>query len=120
MYSTLVKFPIGNLTQVRPSVASSWDVSSDGRTFTFHLRRGIKFSSGNRLTADDVLYSFQRVVTLPKDPASWLITQMGIDDKSVATAVTAPDPVHGRDQGAHRVQPWRVPVDHGQSGREHC
>ncbi len=92
MYSTLVKFPIGKLTQVGPDVASSWDVSKDGRTFTFHLRHGIKFSSGNTLTADDVLYSFQRVVTLPKDPASWLITQMGIDDKNVATAVTAPDP----------------------------
>ena len=92
MYSTLVKFPIGKLTQVGPDVASSWDVSKDGRTFTFHLKHGIKFSSGNTLTSDDVLYSFQRVVNLPKDPASWLITQMGIDDKSVATAVTAPDP----------------------------
>jgi len=92
MYSTLVKFPIGKLTQVGPDVASSWDVSKDGRTFTFHLKHGIKFASGNTLTADDVLYSFQRVVNLPKDPASWLITQMGIDDKSVATAVTAPDP----------------------------
>jgi peptide/nickel transport system substrate-binding protein len=67
-------------------------VSKDGRTFTFHLRHGIKFSSGNQLTADDVVYSFQRVVNLQKDPASWLITQMGIDSKSVGTAVTAPDP----------------------------
>jgi len=92
MYSTLVKFPAGNLTQVRPSVATSWEVSKDTLTYTFHLKRGIKFSSGNLLTADDVLYSLQRVVTLPKDPASWLITQMGIDDKTIATAVTAPDP----------------------------
>ena len=92
MYSTLVKFPVGALTQVRPSVASSWDASKDGQTFTFHLRHGIKFASGNQLTADDVLYSFKRVVSLPKNPASWLITQMGIDDKSLGTAVTAPDP----------------------------
>ncbi len=92
MYSTLVKFPAGNLTQVRPSVASSWEVSNDTRTYTFHLRRGIKFSSGNLLTAEDVLYSFQRVVSLPKDPAAWLITQMGIDDKNVLSAIMAPDP----------------------------
>jgi len=92
MYSTLVRFPVGNLTQVRPSVASSWDVSRDTRTYTFHLKHGIKFSSGNPLTADDVVYSLQRVVSLPKDPASWLITQMGIDDKTITTAVTAPDP----------------------------
>lgn len=92
MYSTLVKFPAGDLTQVRPSVASSWEVSKDTRTYTFHLRHGIKFSSGNLMTAEDVLYSFQRVVNLPKDPASWLITQMGIDDKTISSAITAPDP----------------------------
>src|SRR5437016_1801417 len=92
MYSNLVTFPRGNLTQPRPEVAQSWDVSQDARTYTFHLKRGIVFSSGNPLTADDVLYSFQRVVNLPKDPASWLITQTGIDDRNVASAVQAPDP----------------------------
>lgn len=92
IYSTLVKFPPGNLTQVRPSLASSWEVSKDGRTYTFHLKHGIKFSSGNPLTAEDVLYSLQRVVTLPKDPASWLITQMGIDEKTFSGALKAPDP----------------------------
>jgi peptide/nickel transport system substrate-binding protein len=92
MYSNLVTFAGGNLTQPRPQVARSWEVSQDARTYTFHLNRGAVFSSGNPLTADDVIYSFQRVVNLPKDPASWLITQMGIDDKSVLSAVKAPDP----------------------------
>jgi peptide/nickel transport system substrate-binding protein len=92
MYSTLVQFPIGNLTQVKPDLASSWDVSADSTTYTFHLRHGIKFSTGNTLTAADVLYSFQRVVNIPKDPASWLITQMGIDGKNVDQVVTTPDP----------------------------
>ncbi len=92
MYSTLVAFTGGNLTQVQPLVAQSWEVSKDARTYTFHLRHGVVFSSGNPLTAEDVVYSFQRVVNLPKDPASWLITQMGIDDKTVSTAVKAPDP----------------------------
>jgi len=91
MYSNLVTFR-GSLTHPRPEVAQSWDVSQDARTYTFHLKRGIVFSSGNPLTADDVLYTFQRVVNLAKDPASWLITQMGIDDQSVASAVRAPDP----------------------------
>src|SRR5207253_819691 len=90
--SNLVTFPRGNLTQPRPEIAQSWDVSQDARTYTFHLKRGIVFSSGNPLTAEDVLYSFQRVVNLPKDPASWLITQTGIDDRNVASAVQAPDP----------------------------
>ncbi len=48
--------------------------------------------AANPLTAEDVVYTIQRVVNLPKDPAAWLITQMGIDDKDVLTAVKAPDP----------------------------
>ena len=91
-YSTLVTFPRGNLTQPQPEVAQSWEVSKDARTYTFRLRHGVVFSSGNPLTAEDVIYTFQRVVSLPKDPAAWLITQMGIDDKNVLTAVKAPDP----------------------------
>jgi len=92
MYSTLVTFARGNLTQPQPLVAQSWDVSKDARTYTFHLKHGVVFSSGNPLTAEDVVYSLQRVVNLPKDPASWLITQMGIDDKTISTAIKAPDP----------------------------
>ncbi|HEX2681483.1 MAG TPA: ABC transporter substrate-binding protein, partial [Candidatus Dormibacteraeota bacterium] len=38
------------------------------------------------------VYTFQRIVSLPKDPAAWLVTQMGIDDKNVLSAVKAPDP----------------------------
>jgi peptide/nickel transport system substrate-binding protein len=37
MYSNLVAFAPGDLTKVVPQVAKSWDVSADGRTFTFHL-----------------------------------------------------------------------------------
>jgi peptide/nickel transport system substrate-binding protein len=93
MYSNLVTFPRGNLTQPQPQVAQSWEVSKDARTYTFRLKRGIVFSSGNPLTAEDVVYTFQRVVSLPKDPAAWLITQMGIDDKNVLSVVKAPDPL---------------------------
>ncbi len=91
-YSNLVEFARGDLTHPRPSAASSWETSQDGRKYTFHLKPGIKFASGNVLTADDVVYSFQRVVNIPKDPAAWLITQMGIDAKNVDEVVKAPDP----------------------------
>ena len=92
MYSKLVSFRGGDLTHVVPEVAQSWEASTDARTYTFHLKHGIVFSSGNPLTADDVIYTFQRIVNLPKDPAAWLVTQMGIDDKNVLSAVRAPDP----------------------------
>jgi len=60
MYSTLVKFPAGNLTQVRPSVATSWEVSKDILTYTFHLKSGLQFSDGTKLDANDVAYSIDR------------------------------------------------------------
>jgi peptide/nickel transport system substrate-binding protein len=91
-YSYLVYFANGDLTHVRSGVATSWTASSDAKTYTFHLRPGIRFASGNVLTSADVLYTFERAVNIPKDPASWLITQMGIDDKNVDQVVKTPDP----------------------------
>ncbi len=91
MYSTLVRFPFGDLSKVQGEIAEKWQPSSDGKTWTFNLKKGIKFSSGNTVTAQDFVYSFQRTVNIPKNPAAWLITQMGIDDKSVTDAVKATD-----------------------------
>jgi len=45
-------------------VAKSWDVSSDGLTFTFYLRPGIKFHDGSELTAEDVKFSMDRLLTM--------------------------------------------------------
>ncbi|BDI34345.1 peptide ABC transporter substrate-binding protein [Capsulimonas corticalis] len=46
--------------KVTGALAKSWDVSKDGRTYTFHLRDGVKFQDGNPMTAQDVYYSFKR------------------------------------------------------------
>ncbi|MDQ0323424.1 peptide/nickel transport system substrate-binding protein [Pararhizobium capsulatum DSM 1112] len=45
---------------IQPAIAESWDVSSDGLTYTFHIRKGIKFSDGTPVTADDVKFSLDR------------------------------------------------------------
>jgi len=49
---------------VIPHVAESWDVASDGLTYTFHLRSGIKFHDGSELTAEDVKFSMDRMITI--------------------------------------------------------
>lgn len=46
---------------VEPGQAESWEVSDDGLTYTFHLREGLKWSDGTDLTANDFVYSWQRV-----------------------------------------------------------
>ena len=51
---------------VKPQLASSWDVSSDHLTYTFHLRPGLTFSDGTPLTSTDVAYSINRAL----DPAT--------------------------------------------------
>jgi peptide/nickel transport system substrate-binding protein len=45
--------------QSYPQLARSWDVSPDGLTYTWHLRRGARFSDGHPITAEDVLFSFR-------------------------------------------------------------
>src|SRR5947209_11269712 len=45
---------------IQPQMAQSYDKSSDGLTYTFHLRQGLKFSDGTKLDANDVAYSIDR------------------------------------------------------------
>ncbi len=60
VFSGLVSFdPHLNLT---PDLAESWDVSADGTVYTFHLRTNAKFHDGRPVTAQDVIYSWERAV----------------------------------------------------------
>jgi len=52
-----------------PGAAFSWEISSDGLRYTFHLRQGAKFSDGHPVTSADFLYAFRRLVD-PKTAAS--------------------------------------------------
>src|SRR5882672_1927278 len=57
LHSDLIE--INRATQkTEPGLAKSWKTSPDGRTFTLHLRKGIRFSDGHPFDADDVIFSF--------------------------------------------------------------
>src|SRR5215468_6446439 len=56
IYSLLVRLS-PDLT-LQPDLAEKWDISADGKTYTFNLRKGVKFHSGRALTSADVKYSF--------------------------------------------------------------
>jgi peptide/nickel transport system substrate-binding protein len=60
VYETLIRFDGESTTKFKPVLATEWTVSKDGKTYRFHIRKGVKFSNGNDLTPSDVEYSIER------------------------------------------------------------
>lgn len=62
LYDTLVTYK-GTSSDIAPKIATSWDLSSDGTTYTFHLRKDAKFWNGDPVTAQSFIDEIQRVLT---------------------------------------------------------
>jgi len=56
--------------EVEPNLASRWDVSSDGKVWTFYLRKDVKWNDGEEFTADDVVFTFNQLIYNPQIPSS--------------------------------------------------
>ncbi|WP_445678513.1 ABC transporter substrate-binding protein [Radicibacter daui] len=87
LYDGLVRYDADDTTKLVGGLAESWSADPAGRSITFKLRKGVTFASGNPVTADDVVWSYARVVTLNKPPA-FIFTQLGWKPDTVATMVT--------------------------------
>ena len=90
IYDRLVTYPVDDVSKLEGLVAESWSVSDDGKQVTFKIRPGIKFHSGNPLTAQDVAYSLQRVVKLNLSPG-FILTQFGFTPDNMAETIKATD-----------------------------
>ena len=90
LYDRLVYFEPEALEEPKPQLAESWTISDDGKTFTFSIRPGVKFHSGNPFTAQDAAWSLARLVKLGLAPAIDL-RQWGYDDTNVDTLIRATD-----------------------------
>ncbi|MEC8219083.1 MAG: ABC transporter substrate-binding protein, partial [Verrucomicrobiota bacterium] len=53
-----------------PALARSWEISEDNKSYTFYLRRGVLWSDGSPFTADDVIFTFDCILTEIEDPES--------------------------------------------------
>src|SRR5262245_52726655 len=71
-YDTLVTVEAPDFTKIQPNLATKWEVSKDGLTYTFTLRSGAKFTSGNPVTAADVRFSLRRLKHLKDNPSFFM------------------------------------------------
>jgi peptide/nickel transport system substrate-binding protein len=77
IYDRLVTYKGNDTKTIYPSLATDWSVADDQITWTFHLRQGVTFSNGDTFDANDVKYSFDRVliVNSPDSGVAWILSQ---------------------------------------------
>lgn len=91
VYEPLLSRDSNNKAQ--PGLAKSWDVSSDGTVYTFHLNDGITFSNGDALTADDVAWSISELESNQYKDYDAIVGYTSVeatDDSTVVLTLSAP------------------------------
>ena len=92
LYDKLVDLDmVDGKIKVVPEVAESWTLAPDGKTWTFKIRRGMKFPSGRAVDADAVVYSLRRALRLNR-PSIYMFNELGLSKDNAETAVKALDP----------------------------
>ena len=91
-YDRLLRYDVADPSKLIGDLAKSWTVSADGKTFAFELKPGLKFASGNALSAEDVVWSLQRAVLLDKTPA-FILTQFGFTKDNVRDRIRQTGPL---------------------------
>jgi peptide/nickel transport system substrate-binding protein len=92
LYDTLVyPTPEGS---VKPNVAESWETSADGLTWTFHLRKGVKFHDGSELNAQDVAFTMDRITKIGEGYGYMFLGKVkrseAVDDYTVRFTLSEP------------------------------
>ncbi|GAA5513862.1 periplasmic dipeptide transport protein [Deinococcus carri] len=94
IYETLLTYKGSSLRDLEPLLATKWTISNGGKTYTFDLRKNVKFHSGNPFTCRDAEYTFERnLVTNAAESGNWFLADslLGVgananDDKSITWA----------------------------------
>lgn len=76
-YNRLVQYDTATGGTIVPDLAESWQISGDGKVYAFRIRQGVKFHNGDILTADDVVFNLERLITPPKGVNSTIAPILG-------------------------------------------
>ncbi len=98
MYNNLVRFNlVDGLQSIVADLATSWEMSDDGLTYTFKLRDGVKFHDGAAFSADDVVATFMRIIKPPegivipmKNSVSMIQNVEAVDAQTVKFTLSSP------------------------------
>ncbi|MRI31475.1 oligopeptide ABC transporter substrate-binding protein OppA [Endozoicomonas sp. OPT23] len=88
-----------------PGQAESWQASTDGKVWTFNIRKGLKWSDGKALNAHDFVYSFRRLANPETaSPYAWYLASMSIKNaNSITKGITPPSELGIRAQSDHQL-----------------
>jgi peptide/nickel transport system substrate-binding protein len=87
-YNTLLKFDTANYPKVVGDLAESWTVSKDGLTYTFRLRKGVRFHDGSAFTSEDIKATYDRL----RNPPAGVRSLRAASYEDIA-AIETPDPL---------------------------
>jgi peptide/nickel transport system substrate-binding protein len=99
MYDNLIRRDPRDGQTIIPDLAYRWDISADGKTYTFYLRQGVKFHDGADFTAEDVQATFSRIIwppkgiSMPRQPLFSAVSEIRIiDPHTIAFQLSEPRP----------------------------
>ncbi len=88
IYDRLVTYNGSDISNVKPMLAESWNISEDGLKYTFKIRKGVRFTNGNPLNASAVKFSLDRVITMNQEPAWKLVELIDVNSTRVIDEYT--------------------------------
>jgi peptide/nickel transport system substrate-binding protein len=84
-YDYMIGYNNADMSVAKTGLAEDWETSEDGLTWTFHIRDGVKWSDGEPLTAEDIAYTYNRILDKGPESATWGSYLQQVD------TITAPD-----------------------------
>jgi peptide/nickel transport system substrate-binding protein len=100
VYESLLTYKGGSTSEFLPVLAESFTISADGLTYTFKIRKDVKFHDGSDLTPEDVAYTYQRLLAIDRDGGSGFLNTvplLGVGSTRDSKGLRATVKIGGKD-----------------------